>query len=77
MELWQEIYVGSKSENDTRPQKADVCKLLESRCYIALQNIKDILDDDKLDDDECFMKIEKIVRLFEEMGSDGGSRHDF
>ena len=36
-----------------------------------------ILDDDSLDDATCFQKIEEIVCVFEEMGFNGGSRHDF
>jgi len=33
--------------------------------------------DENLDDETCFMKIEKIIRVFEDMGSDCGSRHDY
>jgi len=51
--------------------------IVETECYKALREIRNILDDDTLEDPECFMKIEKIVRVFEEMGSSGGSRHDF
>ena len=32
---------------------------------------------DTLEDKECFMRIEGIVNLFEEMGSGCGTRHDF
>lgn len=35
------------------------------------------MKDDDLEDDECFIKIEEIVRLFEGLGSGGGNRHDF
>ncbi|MEE1055782.1 MAG: hypothetical protein UH239_00850 [Acutalibacteraceae bacterium] len=45
--------------------------------YKALQKIKTIIEDDSLEDKECFMKIEEIVCLFEALGSDGGNRHDF
>lgn len=50
---------------------------IESRCYQALQKIRDILRDDSLTDDACFSKIEAIVCLLEEMGIDTGNRHDF
>jgi len=40
----------------------------------ALQKIKTIIEDDSLSDFEC---IEKIVQIFEEIGSSGGIRHDF
>ena len=39
--------------------------------------IKAIIEDDSLEDKECFRKIEEIVCAFEEIGSNGGSRHDF
>lgn len=50
---------------------------IESRCYQALQKIRDILRDDSLTDNDCFSKIEAIVCLLEEMGIDTGNRHDF
>ena len=40
--------------------------------FQALKRIKEVLDDEK-----CFWRIEAIVNIFEELGSDGGSRHDF
>ncbi|MBQ9263656.1 MAG: hypothetical protein IJ189_05530 [Clostridia bacterium] len=46
-------------------------------CYQAMKKIQTIIRDDCLDDPECFRRMEDIVRVFEEMGSDGGSRHDF
>ena len=45
--------------------------------YQALNEIKNIIEDDELEDPDCFEKIEKIVRLFESLGSNGGNRHDF
>lgn len=36
-----------------------------------------ILEDESLTDEVCFQKIEEIINIFEEIGSDGGSRHDF
>jgi hypothetical protein len=55
----------------------DVSKIVELECYKALQKIKAILEDDALEDNECFQKIEEIICAFEELGSNGGSRHDF
>jgi len=45
--------------------------------YKALEKIRAILADDALSDAECFRKIEAIVCVLEELGSDGGGRHDF
>ena len=39
-----------------------------------LQRIKAVIDNDSLSDFDC---VEEIVCIFEEFGSDGGSRHDF
>lgn len=52
-------------------------EMLEASSYQALCQIKEILCDDSLSDPECFEKIERIVCLFEHMGSSCGSRHDF
>lgn len=52
-------------------------ELVEMTCYQTLEKIRDIIADDSLDDPECFMKIDKIVRLFWEMGGGYCSRHDF
>ena len=46
-------------------------------CFYALKRIKAILEDDSLDDENCFWRIEEIVRIFENIGTDAGSRHDF
>ena len=54
-----------------------VAEVIEGACYQALKKIKDILEDDTLDDPECFYKIEEIVCALEEIGSNGGNRHDF
>ena len=43
----------------------------------ALLQIQHILKDESLNDQECFYKIEEIVRVFERLGSGCGSRHDF
>ena len=51
--------------------------IVEMTCYQALKKIKAIIEDTTLEDSLCFMKIEEIVCLLEDLGSDGGSRHDF
>ena len=56
---------------------ADVQKLVETSCYQALEQIKAVLEDDTLSDPDCFQKIEKIMEVYEHLGSGAGSRHDF
>lgn len=55
----------------------DIASLMESKCYQSLQKIKDIIQDDSLSDNDCFDKIEEILCALEDIGSTGGSRHDF
>ena len=50
---------------------------IEQTCYQTLKKIKAVTEDDSLEDRECFYKIEQMICLFEEIGSDGGNRHDF
>lgn len=54
-----------------------LAELMDNAACRALEDIRKVLDDDRLDDSECFWKIEEIVKIYEEIGSNGGSRHDF
>ncbi len=56
---------------------ATVAEIIEGKCYQTLQEIRKILNDHTLSDENCFAQIEEIVCAFERLGSDGGSRHDF
>lgn len=49
---------------------------IESRALTLISKIKDISDDETLDDPECFQRIETIVELFCEAGL-STTRHDF
>ena len=55
----------------------DVNRLICEKCYQALSEIKKVIEDDTLEDPECFTRIEKIVCVLEALGSNGGTRHDF
>ncbi len=77
MELWQAILISAIKEYEGDIVDLDLEKLFEKECYLALNRIRAILDDDSLEDKSCFDRIEKIVCEFEQIGSDGGSRHDF
>lgn len=52
-------------------------ELMKDAACRALEDIRNVLDDDSLDDPTCFQRIEEIVKIYENIGSDGGSRHDF
>lgn len=81
MELWKELLAQALSEEDaviTFPQlRLDAAAIVEGQCYRALKQIKEILEDTRLEDSDCFLKIESIISTLEIMGSDAGSRHDF
>ena len=78
-QLFKEILSGILSKQDiqiTFPNlKIDsVTEMVELESYKALKKIKTIMEDDSLSDFDC---VEQIVSVFENVGSDGGSRHDF
>lgn len=80
MNLYQEILCNllkSETLEINFPNLPAMVHLVELKCYKALQKIKEILEDDTLSDKECFWKIEEIVCVLEELGSDAGNRHDF
>ena len=58
-------------------QEIDIHKIAENVCCQTLQKIKAIIEDDSLEDKECFYQIEEIVRTFEKIGCAGMGRHDF
>lgn len=55
----------------------EAAKVVQSKAFFTLEQIRDVVCDDSLSDPECFWKIEKIVETLEELGSNGGVRHDF
>ena len=81
MELFQDVLIKALLDGEIKvafhAEEKTVSQIIEGKCYQALQKIREILDDDSLDDPECFERIEKIVCVLEEIGSNGGSRHDF
>ena len=80
MELWQEIFLNILKDEKIKiilPKHPDTERIFNSVCYQTLQEIQHVLKDPSLDDKECFCKIEEIIRIFEDLGSDCGFRHDF
>jgi len=76
--LYQEILVAHfKKELVSQLSPNEITEIIHDTCYQTLQKIKAVIEDDELSDTECFMKIEQIICLLEEIGSDGGNRHDF
>jgi hypothetical protein len=81
MELCRDIFIQGvmqgKIQISFEGTEKTIKELIEGQCYRALQKIKAIIEDDSLGDKECFQKIEEIICVLEEVGSNGGSRHDF
>ena len=81
MELYKEILAHALAYGEVKVTfenpNMDIPQIVEGQCYQALQKIKAIIADDSLEDDVCFLKIEEIVCVLEEIGSSGGGRHDF
>ena len=81
MELYKELLIHVLSQESIQlsfpNMQEGVSALLERECYRVLEKIKAALADDRLDDRECFYRIEEIIRAFEESGSSGETRHDF
>lgn len=78
MELFEEILLHHLKKNQgAQGFPADPQALVHDTAYQALSAIRLILERDDLEDPECFRSIEKIVRVFERIGSDCGTRHDF
>ena len=78
MELFEEILMHHLKKNQgAQGFPADPQALVHATAYQALNAIRIILARDDLEGPECFRRIEKIVRVFERIGSDCGTRHDF
>lgn len=81
MELYKEIILKLIEKEEVQIMfpnlNVNITEVINTQCYKALEKIRDIIQDSTLDDKECFMKIEKIVCLLEDIGSNGNERHDF
>ncbi len=81
MKLFKEILIevlqNEKVEVSFPNLTYDANSVVEMVCYDALKEIKAIIEDDSLEDSDCFLKIEEVIQVLERMGSDGGYRHDF
>ena len=77
MELLSHILAQGEVQITFPQQNEPFTQIVEGQCYQTLCKIKAIIEDDRLDDSECFQRIEEIIHAFEEIGNGGGVRHDF
>lgn len=81
MELYAEmltkILAGTLMEIKFPALDEELPELLRSAEHIALSRIKEIVEDDTIDDRECFERIEMIMEILEQAGVSCANRHDF
>jgi len=79
MDLYRDILVEALSKQNItitfeNLETESPCEIVKNACYVTLEKIRETLDNNELDDFEC---IERIVKLLENVGIGGGTRHDF
>lgn len=77
MDLYAEIINKKIKSGEISITIPSLSETVEQESYLMLKRIKAIIEDEKLTDVECFAQIEKIICLFEKVGSNCGTRHDF
>ncbi len=81
MELYREILAHYLSKQDAQiifpDLQINADAIIQRQCYQALRKIRSIIQDESLEDAECFMRIEQIICALEDIGVNGESRHDF
>lgn len=81
MELYKQILWTALQKEEYQQNLPGIAinaaEIIQLECYKALKKIKEIIEDESLEDPECFIKIEEIVYLFDTMGINDSDRHDF
>lgn len=81
MELYKEILAHALFHNGVSVTFADTpintAQIVEGQCYQALLAIKNIIEDARYTDEDCFMKIEQIMETLEFIGTGSTMRHDY
>ena len=60
MKLWECILENAQKKKRKKEKFSQTERLFEKECYIVLEKIKKVIEDDTLSDKECFYKIENI-----------------
>ena len=79
MELWRELLISGLQDTNNKIENVSdkaLGEILESKCYQVLLEIKRTIDDEKLQDADCYIRIEEIIRVLEE-NCVFCDRHDF
>ena len=79
MELWRELLISGLQNESYKVDFTNdkiLKEIIENRCYKVLKQIKQVVEDEKLLEQDCFIKIEEIICKLEENGI-FCDRHDF
>ena len=81
MKMYEQILVKAL-ENETVQVvfpnvKLNPTEIVQLNCYQAIEKIRDVLQNEDLEDVDCFMRIEEIMNTLEDLGVDVDGRHDF
>ncbi len=79
MELWRELLISGLQDENNKFQCVNdnvLKQIIENKCYKVLLQIIKTLDDQRLSDNVCFVKIEEIICKLEENNLHC-DRHDF
>lgn len=81
MDLYKELLISVLSRSAVQVEfpyiTINPSEIVEGECYQILQEIKDILENEALEDSECFLRIESIMQIMESRGITIANRHDF
>ena len=81
MNLYKELLIHILSNPTVQVEfphvSLNISEIIEGECYQILQEIKSIIDNEQLEDDECFLRIEYIMQSMENRGISFSNRHDF
>ena len=76
MEIYEQQLMDKARELSKEAAKI-ASEIVNLECYKIILEIKAVIEDDSLDDPECFEKIEEIMTVFEKQGLGCDFRHDF
>ncbi len=79
MDLWRELLISGLQNEDSKLNyiNDEILKdILLDKCYKVLLQIKETLEDERLLDEDCFMKIEEIMCVLDK-NKIFCNRHDF
>lgn len=76
MALYEQIVDAYLEEASAKALTALQESVILDRCYQTLEAIGIVLNDETLQDEDCFSKIEAIVSIYESLGG-STQRHNF